>query len=89
VHRIAASALTGWIERRKSFFYVRAYSRRFTTLYQLERKGETVRLKSLVPPDLLMHYLLNVAPGSQTTARRRVDLELEAIARRCTRPQGA
>jgi hypothetical protein len=26
VHRIAASALAGWIERRKSFFYVRAYS---------------------------------------------------------------
>jgi hypothetical protein len=25
VHRIAASALDGWIERRKSFFYVRAY----------------------------------------------------------------
>jgi len=68
---------------------VRAYSRRFTTLYELERKGESVRLKPLVPPDLLMHYLLNVAPGSQTAARRRVDRELDAIARRRTRPQGA
>jgi len=28
VHRIAASALAGWIERRKSFFYMRAYSGR-------------------------------------------------------------
>ena len=81
-----SSRLTGWIERRKSFFYVRAYSRRFTTLYELERKGESVRLRPLAPPDLLMHYLLNVAPGSQTAARRRVDLELEAIARRRTRP---
>ena len=36
-----------------------------------------------------MHYLLNVAPSSQTAARRRVDLELDAIARRRTRPQGA
>jgi hypothetical protein len=26
LHRVAASALVGWIERRKSFFYVRAYS---------------------------------------------------------------
>jgi hypothetical protein len=35
-----------------------------------------------------MHYLLNVAPGSQTAARRRVDLELEAIARRRTIREG-
>jgi hypothetical protein len=55
VHRIAASALAGWIEHRKSFFYVRAYSRRFMTLYELERKGESVRLRPLAPPDLLMH----------------------------------
>jgi hypothetical protein len=68
---------------------VRAYSRRLTTLYELERKGESVRLRPLAPPDLLMHYLLNVAPGSQTVARRRVDLELEAIARWRTRPRGA
>lgn len=39
VHRVAASALWGWIARRKSFFYVRAYSRRFATLYALERLG--------------------------------------------------
>ena len=68
---------------------MRAYSRRLTTLYELERKGESVRLRPLAPPDLLMHYLLNVAPGSQTVARRRVDLELEAIARWRTRPRGA
>jgi UDP-MurNAc hydroxylase len=80
-HRIGASALAGWIERRKSFFYVRAYSRRFTTLYGLERAGDGVRLKPLALPDLLMHYLLNAAPGSETAARRHVDLELEALAR--------
>src|SRR5258708_4164876 len=57
VHRITASALAGWIEYRKSFFYVRAYSRRFTTLYELEPKGESVRLRPLLLPDLLMHYL--------------------------------
>jgi len=27
-----------------------------------------------------MHLLLNVAPGSETAARRHIDLELEALA---------
>ncbi|MGH7905148.1 MAG: MBL fold metallo-hydrolase [Candidatus Binataceae bacterium] len=81
VHRIAASALAGWIEKRKSFFYVRAYSRRFSTLYRSERDGASIRLRPLALPDLLMHYLLNVAPGSETAARRRIDLELEALER--------
>jgi hypothetical protein len=60
---------------------VRVYSRRFATLYELERGEEQVRIKPLALPDLLMHYLLNLASGSQTTARQRVDLELDAIAR--------
>jgi hypothetical protein len=38
-------------------------------------------MQPLALPDLLMHYLLNVAPGSETAARRHVDLELEALAR--------
>ena len=82
VHRVAASALCGWIARRKSFFYVRAYSRRFTTLYRLERAGDAARVTPVAIPDLLMHFLLNVAPGSATAARRHIDLELEALARR-------
>ncbi len=39
----------------------------------------SVSMQPLALPDLLMHYLLNVAPGSETAARRRVDLELEAL----------
>jgi hypothetical protein len=39
----------------------------------------TVALQPLPIPDLLMHYLLNVAPGSETAARRHVDLELETL----------
>lgn len=35
VHRIAASALAAWIEHRKSLFYVRAYSRRHQTVYDV------------------------------------------------------
>jgi UDP-MurNAc hydroxylase len=79
VHRIAASALVAWIERRKSFFYVRAYSRRFTTLYRLSVDNRHVRAEPVELPDLLMHYLLNVAPGSEVAAKRHVDLQIEAV----------
>ncbi|HSR57829.1 MAG TPA: hypothetical protein VLL57_06550 [Candidatus Binataceae bacterium] len=61
---------------------MRAYSRRFTTLHELERPGNEVRVTPLALPDLLMHFLLNVAPGSDTAARRHVDLELEALSGR-------
>jgi L-ascorbate metabolism protein UlaG (beta-lactamase superfamily) len=81
VHRIAASALAGWIERRKSFFYVRAYSRRFSSLYELSGQDERIRIKPVVLPDLLMHYLLQVAPGSETAALRHIDLEIEKLSR--------
>jgi hypothetical protein len=72
--------LAGWIERRKSFFYVRAYFRRYATLYRVEAQGGDAQVTPVVLPDLLMHFLLNVAPGSETAARRHVDLELEALA---------
>ncbi len=62
-------ARTGtWVREFAPHFYVCAYSRRFTTLCELERKGESVRLRPLAPPDLLMHYLLNMAPGFQNAA---------------------
>jgi hypothetical protein len=41
-HRIAASALIGWIERRKSFFNVRAYSRRSSVLYESATRGPAI-----------------------------------------------
>jgi UDP-MurNAc hydroxylase len=76
VHRIAASALVGWIERRKSFFYVRAYSRRSSSLYRLSRAGQHVRVEEQPLPDLLMYYLLHVAPASELAAKQRIDWEL-------------
>jgi hypothetical protein len=54
---IAASALIGWIERRKSFFYVRAYSRRSSVLYQTSANGDKLDLQPIVLPDLLMQYI--------------------------------
>jgi hypothetical protein len=77
VHRIAASALTDWIRRRKGFFYTRAYSRRFSTLYQLSGGAGGVQLSPVNLPDLLMHYLLNEAEDAEEAARRRIDFEVE------------
>ncbi len=65
-HRIAASALTGWIERRLSWFTVRAWSRRFSTLPP-------------VLPDLLMHFLVYGAADSGDSARRRIDREIAEL----------
>lgn len=79
VHRIAASALVGWIAHDKSFFYVRAYSRRFSTLYALDQVGKKVQITPQKLPDLLMHYLLNVAPGSRLAAKHQVDKELQRL----------
>lgn len=79
VHQIAASALAGWIEHTKSYFYVRAYSRRYGTPYKLYLEEGGVRLERQPLPDLLMHYLLNVMEGSESAAKRQVDLELRSI----------
>ena len=79
VHRIAASALVNWIERRKNYFYVRAFSRRFSMLYRLSSTGEKVSVEPMVLPDLLMHYLLNESEGSEYAAKRHVDLKLQAM----------
>jgi L-ascorbate metabolism protein UlaG (beta-lactamase superfamily) len=79
IHHIAASALVGWIERKKSFFYVRGSSRRFATVYQLSELDGQVHLEVPKLPDLLMHYLLNVAVGSELAAKHHVDLALQSL----------
>jgi len=81
VHRIAASALVGWIERRLSWFTVRAYSRRFATLAHVRRTERGVGVEPVVLPDLLMHFLVYESPGSADSARRRIDYEIAALRR--------
>lgn len=79
VNRIAASALAGWVAHEKSFFYVRAYSRRYQTLYVVSTAGSEARLQRRPLPDLLMHYLLNVAAGSELAAKHYVDRQIAAM----------
>ena len=76
VHRIAASALAGWVEHSRSFFSVRAASRRHGELYELQRNDAGVGLRPVELPDLLMYYVLRVAPGSDHAARDEVDQQL-------------
>ena len=67
------------MERRKSFFYVRGYSRRHGTVYRLARAGQQVALEPVPLPALLIHYVLNVSEGSEEAAWRRVALAIEAL----------
>lgn len=79
VHRIAASALAGWAEHRRSFFSVRASSRRFGTVYTLERDDRHVALRTRTLPDLLMYYLMYVTAGSEVAALTEIDRQLSAL----------
>jgi UDP-MurNAc hydroxylase len=87
VNRIAASSLADWIAHEKSFFYVRAYSRRYETLYVASAAGREVRLQRRVLPDLLMHYLLNVAAGSELAAKHHVDRQIAALSPNASAPR--
>jgi hypothetical protein len=77
VHRIAASALAGWIAHTRSFFSVRASSRRTGTVYALTRDAADIELSPRELPDLLMYYVLRVA--AEVSARTEVDRQLEAL----------
>ena len=79
VHRIAASALTGWIQRRLGWFTVRAYSRRHSTLCRVSRDTSGVRVEAVPLPDLLMHFTIYEAADSEDAARRRVDHEISQL----------
>jgi L-ascorbate metabolism protein UlaG (beta-lactamase superfamily) len=79
VHRIAASALTGWSRHARSFFSVRASSRRAGAVHHPTRAGDDVRLEPRPLPDLLMYYLLRKAKGSELAGKYEVDHQLQLL----------
>jgi UDP-MurNAc hydroxylase len=79
VHRIAASALTGWIQRRLGWFRVRAYSRRYSTLCPISRQASSVRVEAISLPDLLVHFTIYEAAESEDAAKRRIDYEISQL----------
>jgi hypothetical protein len=81
VHRIAASALRAWAEREKSYFYFRAYSRRFSTLYALTGTAADVKVEPKPLEDLLGYYLLRKARGADMALKQRLDFQLRPYRR--------
>jgi hypothetical protein len=79
VHRIAASALASWAEHRRSFFSVRAYSRRYGTVYTLAQDNTAVALGTVPLPDLLMYYLVFAMQGSEVAALTEVTHQISAL----------
>lgn len=79
VHRIAASALVGWAPRTRSFFSVRASSRRYGTACRTGREADRVTVEPRPLPDLLMYYVLQVAEGSDESAKHEVDHQLRKL----------
>jgi hypothetical protein len=79
VHRIAASALVGWIRRTRSFFSVRASSRRYGTACRMSREADGVTVEPRPLPDVLMYYVLQVTEGSDLSAKHEVDHQLREL----------
>lgn len=75
-HRIVASALTAWAAREKSYFYLRAFSRQWSTLYTLAAEGSRAAVEPAQPQDLLAYYLLRKARGAELAVKLWLDHQL-------------
>jgi len=67
--------------RRKARAALRKQFMNLLTRHEAQSARPRGMLKPIVLPDLLMHYLLNLAAGSETATRDRIDLELPALRR--------
>jgi hypothetical protein len=76
IHRIAASVLLAWARRTKSYFYFRAYSRKFSTLYALSNAAGGVKVEAKPLEDLLGYYLMRKAEGADMALKQRLDFQL-------------
>ncbi len=72
-HRITASALTGWARRERSYFYLRAFSRTFSTLNELKVVDGTVTVTPMVLPDLLSGFITYKFEGAESAMKHLLD----------------
>jgi hypothetical protein len=72
-HRITASALTGWARRERSHFYLRAFSRTFSTLHELKVVDGMVTVTPRVVPDLLSEFITYKIEGAQVAMKQLLD----------------
>ena len=80
-HRIVASALTAWAAREKSYFYLRAFSRQWSTLYALSVDDSKAVVEPKQPQDLLAYYLLRKAKGAELAVKQWLDHQLAPYVR--------
>ena len=59
--------------------FVRAYSRRHSTLCRVSRDASGVRVQATPLPDLLMHFTIYGAADSEDAAKRRIDHEISQL----------
>ena len=75
--RVTASALTAWATREKTYFYLRAFTRKFSRLYALERgTDDKVSVSRQNVPDLFEHFMTRRANGADLALKQRFDQEL-------------
>lgn len=76
-HRIVASALTAWNAREKSYFYLRAFSRKWATLCELAPLDGKAVVSRRSPQDLLAYFLERKAKGAELAVKQWLDFQLE------------
>lgn len=76
-HRIVASAITAWSAREKSYFYLRAFSRKWSALYELAEKDGLATLTPRDPRDLLAYYFERKAEGAEQAIKQWLDFQLK------------
>lgn len=69
-----ASALVGFYEHTRHYYYVRAYSRRYAT-----HDDNQVRAEPRPFPDLLIHFLAKKIEGWEYAGRDAVDKEISRL----------
>lgn len=75
-HRIVASALGAWAAHEKSYFYLRAFSRKWSSLYVLSMTDGHAVVAPKQPQDLLAYYLERKARGAELAAKKWIDFQL-------------
>ena len=81
LHRIVASALASRAAHDKSYFYLRAFSRKTCNVYALSADNGNVCVQPKELRDLLEYYLLRKAPGAELAVKRWLDLQLKPYLR--------
>lgn len=77
-HRIVASALAARLGAEKTYFYLRAFSRKWSTLLRAERnRWQSGRREEKEPWDLIAYYLERKMDRADMALKRWLDRQLE------------